>query len=118
MPSDRRPRAFSAGTHAGQFRGLTEDGGRCRWSRAAWSPVGRPGSVTTASGMLGRVSRLYRTDLTLPVAPLGDENPLPLLRVPREMHELTNFDELPAELAAGIRYGALRSLLPCLLQDG
>jgi Domain of unknown function (DUF5107) len=67
---------------------------------------------------MGWVSRLYRSELTLPVAPLGDENPLPLLRVPREMHELSNLDDLPEDLAEGIRYGGLHSLLPCLVQDG
>lgn len=56
--------------------------------------------------------------LRLPVAPLGAENPLPALRAPREIHEVSNLSELPAELADNIRYGGLPTLLPCLVQDG
>lgn len=84
----------------------------------------RLGSVTGRSGMLGRVTtRLDSTTITLPVAPLGAENPLPPLRPPSELHEVTSFsarlaDELPPDLAANIRYGGLHSLLPCLVQDG
>ena len=64
------------------------------------------------------VTRLERIELTLPVAALGPENPLPVLRAPRELHEVDNLDRLPTELADNIRYGALRGLSPCLLQDG
>jgi Domain of unknown function (DUF5107) len=71
--------------------------------------IGHAGRVTT---------RLHSTQLTLPVAALGDENPLPPLRNPAELHEVTNLDDLPADLADGIRYGGLHSLLPCLMQDG
>ena len=70
-------------------------------------------------GMLGRVTtRLYADHLTLPVAPLGGENPLPPLRRTQELHEIANLDGLPPEMQQGIRYGGLPSTLPCLMQDG
>ncbi|GAB2567362.1 DUF5107 domain-containing protein [Kribbella endophytica] len=56
--------------------------------------------------------------LTLPVADLGEENPLPPLRGHRDLHRVQNVDELPEDLAENIRYGGLRSVLPCLDQDG
>ena len=64
------------------------------------------------------MTRLHRTELTLPVAALGPENPLPVLGTPRALHEVSNLDALPAELADNIRYGALTGLSPCLRQDG
>ncbi|GAB3937689.1 DUF5107 domain-containing protein [Kribbella albertanoniae] len=57
-------------------------------------------------------------DLVLPAAALGGENPLPPLRSHQEVHEVRNLAELPADLQANIRYGGLRSTLPCLDQDG
>src|SRR5262245_11404525 len=68
--------------------------------------------------MLGQMTRLLSTTLTLPAAPLGPENPLPALHNPRELHELTNLADLPPDMADNIRYGGLDSLLPCLIQDG
>ncbi|MFK4084224.1 DUF5107 domain-containing protein [Kribbella sp. NPDC020789] len=61
---------------------------------------------------------LSAQDLVLPAAALGGENPLPPLRSHQEVHEVRNLAELPPELQANITYGALRSTLPCLDQDG
>ncbi|WP_158895510.1 DUF5107 domain-containing protein [Amycolatopsis anabasis] len=63
-------------------------------------------------------TRLHREDLTLPAAELGAENPLPRLVRPGHVQQVANIDELPAELAGNIAYGALESLLPCRIQDG
>lgn len=61
---------------------------------------------------------LTATGLTLPVAEIGAENPLPPLRSLGETHEVHNLDELPEDLAANIGYGKLGSVLPYRLQDG
>ncbi|OZM70956.1 DUF5107 domain-containing protein [Amycolatopsis antarctica] len=64
------------------------------------------------------VTRLHVEKLTLPVAPLGAENPLPPLTALRAAQQVANADELPAEMRTGVRYGQLDSVLPCMLQDG
>jgi hypothetical protein len=64
------------------------------------------------------VTTLSAQTLTLPVADLGPENPLPPLRGHRDLHHVENLDDLPPDLAENIRYGGLRSVLPCLDQDG
>lgn len=63
-------------------------------------------------------TRLFASDLTLPVAALGPENPLPPLHGRREPHHVENLADLPPDLRDNIRYGALPSVLPCLDQDG
>jgi hypothetical protein len=64
------------------------------------------------------VTILSAQTLTLPVAALGEENPLPPLRGHRDPHRVENLDSLPEDLAENVRYGGLRSVLPCLDQDG
>ncbi|MER6139829.1 DUF5107 domain-containing protein [Streptomyces sparsogenes] len=61
-----------------------------------------------------------RTTLTLPTAPLGPENPLPALRLPREVHRVdeTTRAALPADMARQTAYEPLRSVLPVRLRDG
>ncbi|QWF78326.1 DUF5107 domain-containing protein [Amycolatopsis sp. CA-230715] len=63
------------------------------------------------------MTRLYRTEIRLPCADLGEENPLPPLEMLDKAQRVTNLDELPADLASNVEYGTLRSVLPCLLQD-
>ncbi|MEV6282998.1 DUF5107 domain-containing protein [Kribbella sp. NPDC051770] len=64
------------------------------------------------------MTTLSAQSLTLPVAALGEENPLPPLHGSRDLHRVQNLDALPDDLAENIRYGGLRSVLPCLDQDG
>ncbi|WP_318307643.1 DUF5107 domain-containing protein [Amycolatopsis solani] len=64
------------------------------------------------------MTTLHRTSLTLPAAELGPENPLPPLVKPEAVASVSNVDELPADLAAGLAYGRLGTVLPCRLQDG
>ncbi|AXB42670.1 DUF5107 domain-containing protein [Amycolatopsis albispora] len=64
------------------------------------------------------MTRVFRTGLTLPAAPIGPENPLPPLTPLTAAQQVTNVDELPPDLADGVRYGKLDSVLPCLLQNG
>ncbi|MFJ1761044.1 DUF5107 domain-containing protein [Amycolatopsis sp. NPDC088138] len=64
------------------------------------------------------MTRLYRTTLVLPAAELGPENPLPPLVKPEAVASVSNVDELPPDLAAGLDYGRLDTVLPCRLQDG
>lgn len=61
-----------------------------------------------------------RAVLTLPAAPLGPENPLPVLRAPADVHTLDERtrEELPRDMARQIGYEPLRSLLPVRLLDG
>ncbi|MDX3228811.1 DUF5107 domain-containing protein [Streptomyces sp. ME19-01-6] len=63
---------------------------------------------------------LRRTTLTLPTAPLGPENPLPALRLPREAHRIDEPTRatLPADMARQAAYEPLRSVLPVRLRDG
>ena len=63
-------------------------------------------------------TRLHAEDLTLPVAPLGTENPLPPLAPLQAAQRVVNAGELPADMAEGVGYGRLNGALPCLLQDG
>lgn len=63
-------------------------------------------------------TRLYADELVLPAADLGDENPLPPLRPVRELHEVENLAELPADMRERVTYGRLATTLPCLTQDG
>ncbi|KUJ70862.1 hypothetical protein ACZ90_00675 [Streptomyces albus subsp. albus] len=66
------------------------------------------------------VSRVRRTVLTLPAAPLGPENPLPALRPLDETHHIDTRTRaaLPAEMARQTGYAPLRSVLPVRLRDG
>ncbi|MER5733734.1 DUF5107 domain-containing protein [Streptomyces sp. NPDC002138] len=61
-----------------------------------------------------------RSVLTLPAAPLGPENPLPVLGGPTEIHALDERSQggLPREMVRQIGYGPLRSLLPVRMLDG
>lgn len=63
---------------------------------------------------------LRRTTLTLPTAPLGPENPLPALRLPREVHRIDEPTRatLPADMARQAAYEPLSSVLPVRLRDG
>lgn len=77
------------------------------------------------------VTRIRREVLTLPAAELGPDNPLPPLRLLEDggtAHALQAVgdlgvdererDDLPREMARGIGYGPLRSLLPVRIRDG
>lgn len=64
------------------------------------------------------MTRLYGTELVLPAAELGRENPLPPLVKPEAVASVSNVDDLPPDLAAGLAYGRLDTVLPCRLQDG
>ncbi|MEU5832506.1 DUF5107 domain-containing protein [Streptomyces diacarni] len=61
-----------------------------------------------------------RSTRTLPVAPLGPENPLPALLPLDEAHTLQESERaaLPAEMARQVGYGPLRSVLPARVFDG
>ncbi|MCC0095034.1 DUF5107 domain-containing protein [Streptomyces flavotricini] len=61
-----------------------------------------------------------RAVLNLPAAPLGPENPLPVLCAPVEAHTLDerSREGLPRDMARQIGYEPLRSLLPVRLRDG
>ncbi|UNS99760.1 DUF5107 domain-containing protein [Streptomyces tubbatahanensis] len=61
-----------------------------------------------------------RSTRTLPVAPLGPENPLPALLPLDEAHTLEESERaaLPAEMARQVEYGPLRSVLPARVFDG
>lgn len=64
------------------------------------------------------MSTITRTELVLPAAELGPENPLPPLRRTEPAASVSNVDELPADLAANLSYGRLDTVLPCRMQDG
>ncbi|WP_329137967.1 DUF5107 domain-containing protein [Streptomyces sp. NBC_01476] len=61
-----------------------------------------------------------RTAVTLPAAPLGPENPLPALRPLDEPHHLDPAERagLPPDMARGLGYAPLRSVLPVRVLDG
>ncbi|QHC24653.1 DUF5107 domain-containing protein [Streptomyces sp. GS7] len=61
-----------------------------------------------------------RTTLTLPVAPLGPDNPLPALRAAGDPHrvEIPQGERLPADMARQLGYQPLRSILPTRMRDG
>ncbi|MGW8779180.1 DUF5107 domain-containing protein [Streptomyces sp. NPDC055796] len=61
-----------------------------------------------------------RAVLILPAAPLGPENPLPVLRAPADAHTLDerSREGLPRDMARQVGYEPLRSLLPVRLRDG
>ncbi|MFI1796268.1 DUF5107 domain-containing protein [Streptomyces sp. NPDC020379] len=63
---------------------------------------------------------IRRAVLSLPVAPLGPENPLPALLSPLKPHHLdaARRAELPAAMARQVGYGPLRSVLPVRRRDG
>ncbi|MGW7247450.1 DUF5107 domain-containing protein [Streptomyces decoyicus] len=65
-------------------------------------------------------TRVRRTTLTLPAAPLGSDNPLPALRGGQDLHriEIPQDAGLPADMARQIGYVPLRSLLPARMRDG
>lgn len=61
-----------------------------------------------------------RSTRTLPVAPLGPENPLPALLPLDEAHTLEESERaaLPAQMARQVGYAPLRSVLPTRVLDG
>ncbi|WP_406221188.1 DUF5107 domain-containing protein [Streptomyces decoyicus] len=65
-------------------------------------------------------TRVRRTTLTLPAAPLGSDNPLPALRGGQDLYriEIPQDAGLPADMARQIGYAPLRSLLPARMRDG
>ncbi|MER8061238.1 MULTISPECIES: DUF5107 domain-containing protein [unclassified Streptomyces] len=66
------------------------------------------------------VTRIRREVLTLPAAELGPDNPLPPLRPLDEVHRIDDRDreDIPRDMARGLGYAPLRSLLPVRLRDG
>lgn len=64
------------------------------------------------------MTSLIATTLVLPAAGLGPENPLPPLVKPAPVQQVANLAELPADLAEGLSYGRLDTVLPYRLQDG
>ncbi|MFF3655061.1 DUF5107 domain-containing protein [Streptomyces olivochromogenes] len=66
------------------------------------------------------VTTIRRDVLTLPVAELGPDNPLPPLRPLDETHRIDDRAgaDLPRDMARQIRYEPLRSVLPERIRDG
>lgn len=66
------------------------------------------------------VTTIRRDVLTLPVAELGPDNPLPPLRPLDETHRIDDrvSADLPRDMARQIRYEPLRSVLPERIRDG
>lgn len=64
------------------------------------------------------MTSLSVTTLVLPAAALGPENPLPPLVKPTPVQQVANLAELPPDLAEGLGYGRLATVLPYRLQDG
>ncbi|MFC9230504.1 DUF5107 domain-containing protein [Streptomyces decoyicus] len=65
-------------------------------------------------------TRVRRTTLTLPAAPLGPDNPLPALRAGQDLHriEIPQDAGLPADMARQIGCAPLGSILPARMRDG
>ncbi|MFH8842325.1 DUF5107 domain-containing protein [Streptomyces sp. NPDC017868] len=68
------------------------------------------------------MTTVRRAVLTLPVAPLGPDNPLPALRAPAgagaHAVDARTLAELPRDMARGMGRAPLRSLLPAPVRDG
>lgn len=66
------------------------------------------------------VTTIRRDVLTLPVAELGPDNPLPPLRPLDETHRIDDREgaDLPRDMLRQIRYEPLRSVLPERVRDG
>ncbi|GLX47390.1 hypothetical protein Shyhy01_03400 [Streptomyces hygroscopicus subsp. hygroscopicus] len=66
------------------------------------------------------VTRIRHEVLTLPAAELGPDNPLPALRPLDEVHRVDarDRDGMPRDMACGLGYAPLRSLLPVRVRDG
>lgn len=66
------------------------------------------------------VTTIRRDVLTLPVAELGPDNPLPPLRPLDETHRVDDREsaDLPRDMARQIRYEPLRGVLPERIRDG
>ncbi len=90
-------------------------GGTDGRSRRPRDPRNSPGRSEVAVPTTVR-----RSTLTLPVAPLGPENPLPVLAPPADAHTLDEDERaaLPEQMARQVGYGPLRSVLPTRLRDG
>ncbi|MGW2021046.1 DUF5107 domain-containing protein [Streptomyces decoyicus] len=65
-------------------------------------------------------TRVRRTTLTLPAAPLGPDNPLPALRAGQDPHriEIPQDAGLPVDMARQIGCAPLGSILPARMRDG
>ncbi|GAA2781739.1 DUF5107 domain-containing protein [Crossiella cryophila] len=63
------------------------------------------------------MTSIQRGSLTLPISAVGPENPLPPLAGLPDGAGAVDLSEVPADLAAGARYGHVRSMLPYLTQD-
>lgn len=63
---------------------------------------------------------VHRTTLTLPMAALGPDNPLPALHGVGDAHrvEIPQDAGLPADMARQTGYAPLRSILPTQMRDG
>ncbi|MEU2359816.1 DUF5107 domain-containing protein [Streptomyces noursei] len=63
---------------------------------------------------------VHRTTLTLPMAALGPDNPLPALHGVGDAHrvEIPQDAALPADMARQTGYAPLRSILPTQMRDG
>ena len=62
-------------------------------------------------------TRLVRTTVTMPGAPVGPANPLPPLGPADDEHEVADVSGLPDDMAWQVRYGRLATVLPCARLD-
>ena len=62
-------------------------------------------------------TRLVRTTVTMPGAPVGPANPLPPLGAADDEHEVSDVSGLPGDMAWQVRYGRLATVLPCARLD-
>jgi tetratricopeptide (TPR) repeat protein len=64
------------------------------------------------------MSNLSLGTVTIPTAPLGPDNPLPPLVYGQDLHAgVITGPEVPEEIANGIEYGKVSSILPYTIQD-
>jgi tetratricopeptide (TPR) repeat protein len=64
------------------------------------------------------MSKVYLGSITMPVAPLGRDNPLPPLAAPGLVTKPVDTSAADAEMARNLGYGRPPSLLPYTVQDG
>lgn len=64
------------------------------------------------------MTRLFRTTVSLPGAPVGPPNPLPPLGPADDEHEVEDTSGLPEDMAWQVRYGRIATVLPCSRLDG
>ena len=63
-------------------------------------------------------SELRTENWTMPAADLGPENPLPSLRVEKEVHAVEDESSMPAEMLKSMAWGHPPNILPYTAQDG